>query len=120
MPSTSSRATASALGYGFSLLSSLLPAVFSTIPTIRHRRDKMEKDPARQAWTPNEVRKWEEMLGGAVYTLSDIDYMRGSWQLVADPIATLKQIYDALDMGSAVVFTRAIRIGSSGNSRQIL
>lgn len=30
---------------------------------------------------PNQMRHWEEMTGGAVYTEPDIHYLRGGWQL---------------------------------------
>jgi len=37
------------------------------------------RNEAKQA--PNQVRRWEEMQAGAVYTLAGTDYMRGSWRL---------------------------------------
>ena len=34
--------------------------------------------------SPNEVRQWSEMVGGAAFTEPNIHYLRGSWQLQPD------------------------------------
>ena len=56
--------------------------------------------------TPNEVRKWEEMQAGAVFTLSDIDYMRGSWQLAPDEALVLEGRATACKHWNIVLYSR--------------
>ncbi len=54
-----------------------------TAITIMQARAEVEQ-------TPNQVRRWEEMKGGAVYTLAGFDYMRGSWKLGPDEALVLE------------------------------
>jgi len=56
--------------------------------------------------TPNEVRKWEEMQGGAVFTLGDIDYMRGSWNLAPDEALVLEGRATACKHWNIVLYSR--------------
>ncbi len=44
----------------------------------------------REAGRGSYARVWEEMQGGAVYTSSDIAYMRGAWSLAADEALVLE------------------------------
>lgn len=62
----------------------LLGDVVSQIVSITYAQSMMES-----RHRPNEIRRWDEMKGGAVFTLAGIDYMRGSWQLGPDEALVL-------------------------------
>src|SRR3546814_10433553 len=56
--------------------------------------------------SPNEVRHWSEMTGGAALTEPDIHYLRGSWQLGADEALVIEGVPAACRYWSALLYSR--------------
>lgn len=55
---------------------------------------------------PNSARRWEQMRGGAVYTLPGFDYMRGSWKLGPDEALVLEGRATACRHWNIVLYSR--------------
>ncbi|MDP6874869.1 MAG: DUF1214 domain-containing protein [Alphaproteobacteria bacterium] len=54
----------------------------------------------------NHVRVWSEMLGGAVFTSSDIWYQRGAWDLAEDEALVLQGVAPPSQFWNIVLYSR--------------
>jgi len=61
---------------------------------------------AAEAGTPNELRRWDEMSGGAAFTEPGIEYLRGSWRLEPGEVLVIEGPVTACRYWNVLLYNR--------------